>query len=87
MKSPAEVAAELVRMTLTAKGKRWRISEKTVSVLAEVGVHEDSILHFSWLHNLAAELAYHRWAFAPLARGGFAMIRIDALEGAPILPS
>jgi len=87
MKSPAEVAAELVRMALAAKGNRWRISEKTVSVLAEIGVHEDSLLHFSWLHVLASELAYHRWAFVHLVRGGFAMIRIDTLEGAPILPS
>ena len=77
---PRIVALLLALMVHRQKKARARISEKTLR-----SVSRRSTIRGSFLSDLGGELEDIGYVLVSLARGGYALIAISALEGAPSL--
>ena len=77
---PRLVALLLAVMMSRAGKTRARISEKTIRVIASRTILRDAFIGSVrvWLEEFGVQMVR-------LQRGGFALVSIDALEGAPVI--
>ena len=78
MRTVDQTAALLLLLFNRSEKKRARVSEKTIRILAQRNALRDAFLQR--LASAVDDLGLH---LIPLERGGFGLIPISALDGAP----